>query len=429
MSKWLGESEKNVAQLFVNARNASEDGQPAIIFIDEIDAIARGRQFSIGGGGQETNTTQNQLLVEMDGLSKGTGSNIIVIGATNAPIESLDEALLRPGRFDRKIMIDRPFADGRNELFKYYLSKVKYDPTLDTMRLANYVIGSSPADIASVVQEAALICTREKRTILEMRDLTAAIERIHLGQERKRKVHPFELRGTAYHESGHAILLYYLHPIDDVFKVSVATRGYTLGVMHHQPIVEMQSRDKIWYEANIVVSLGGYAADKIAFGTTTSGVSSDFEHAMQLAKLMVWRVGMGDSGLVGDFYQMGEHLSADIKTQLGSDVSKILQRCLNQALEILTREKMLMEKMTEKLLEKKTLEYDEVADLCKKYGVGKERKIEELGFLQEFTRLIHAQSSVSETLVPALNTITKPQALTTPQALSNLANPNAFSGT
>jgi cell division protease FtsH len=408
---YVGVGASRVRRLFANARMYAKIYGSCIVFIDEIDAIARSRLYAVGAGGGETNATQNQLLIEMDGLSEGTGSSVIVIGATNAPIESLDEALLRPGRFDRKIMIDRPYAEGRNEIFKYYLSKVKYDPTIETMRLANYVIGSSPADIASIVQEAALICTREKRTILEMRDLTGAIERIHLGQERRRKVHHLELRRTACHESGHAILLYYLHPIDDVFKVSVVTRGYTLGVMHHQPIVEMHDRDQVWYEANISVSLGGYAAEKITFGTTTSGVSNDFEHAMQYAKFMVWHVGMGDSGFVGNFGQVEENLSDEIKEKLWSDVSKILQRSLKQALEILTREKVLMNKMVETLLEKKTLEYDEVTELCKRYGVGKVRKIEERGLLQEFHNLFYAQNRFA---TPSTNPYVKPETSPSP---------------
>lgn len=266
------------------------------------------------------------------------------------------------------------------------------------MRIANYTIGKSPADIENVVKEAALICTRDKRTVVEMKDITAALERIDLGQERKRKIHPLELRRTAYHESGHAILLYYLHPLEDVFKVSVATRGSTLGVMHRQPIVEMSDKDETYFKSSIAVSLGGYAAEKLTFDSTTSGCSSDFSHAMRLAKCMVYYVGMGESGLVGNFndldgqssYGSLNGLSDELKQTLNNDVVKILQECLKSAIEILTREKVLLEKMSEALIDQKTLEYDEVRSICQQYGVGKVRKIEEKGLLQEFQKLIES---------------------------------------
>ncbi|MBN2145490.1 MAG: AAA family ATPase [Candidatus Aureabacteria bacterium] len=395
---YVGVGASRVRKLFSNARRYANIYGSCIIFIDELDAIGRGRQFSIGAGGGETNATQNQLLVEMDGLNEGTGANVIVIGATNAPPDSLDEALLRPGRFDRKIMIDRPYAEGRFKLFQYYLGKVKYDPSIDLMRLANYTIGMSPADIENVIKESALICTRDRREIIEQKDITHALERVTLGQERKRKIHPFELRRTAVHESGHAILLYYLHPIDDVFKVSVVTRGGTLGVMHHQPIVEMSGKDRIMLEANITTSLGGYAAEKLVFECTAWGCSSDFRNVMHLAKMMVYQVGMGYSGMVGDYTYLGQEyqrsgqdpLSETLKQKLNDDVVYILQKCLKEAMDILEREKVLLEKMSEILIEKKTLEYDEVTDICQKYGVGKIRKIEEKGLLQEFKKLLES---------------------------------------
>jgi cell division protease FtsH len=401
---YVGVGASRVRKLFTSARKYVSIYGACIVFIDEIDAIARGRQFSVGGGGQETNATQNQLLVEMDGLNETTGCNIIIIGATNAPVESLDQALLRPGRFDRKIVINYPYADGRNDVFKYYLNKVKYDPGLDTMRLANYMIGRSPADIENVVKEAALICTRDGRNVVEMRDLTAALERVELGQERKRKVHPLELQRTAYHESGHAILLYYLHPVNDVFKVSVATRGSTLGVMHNQPIVEMEGKDQTTLEASITVSLGGYCAEKLIFNENSWGCSADFDNAMNTARLMVYRIGMGGHGLVGDFFSFEKQgynsLSDGLKKTLNDDVVEILQRCLKQAMQILTRERALLEKMAEILIDKKTLEYDEVTEICKQHGVGKSRKIEERGLLQEFQKLVSA-SSLHENVLPS----------------------------
>ena len=219
---FVGVGASRVRKLFKRAKKLAFAHGGAIIFIDELDAVGRKRQLHSFGGGQETDSTLNQLLVEMDGIEEA--ANIVVIGATNAADKVLDDALLRPGRFDRKIFILKPGLKGREKLFRYYLDKVRHDPTVDIGRLARKSVWKSPADIELIIKEAALIATREKREVVTYKDLTAAVERIDLGVKLKRDMTKQERLMTAYHESGHLIILYILHPTDDVFKASIAFR-------------------------------------------------------------------------------------------------------------------------------------------------------------------------------------------------------------
>ncbi len=388
---FVGVGASRVRSLFKKARAMAYAEGACIVFIDELEVIGKARQFSFMGS-QESNTTQNQLLVEMDGL-KGEDSNIVVIGATNADESKLDEALLRPGRFDRKIYISRPYAEGRERLFEFYLNKVKFNPDIDCKRLANYTVEKSPADIENIVKEASLISTREKREQVEMKDLTAAMERIDLGIKRFRKISEKEKLNTAYHESGHAVVCYYLHPLDDVFKISIATRSNTLGVFHHQPLEETYGKDREWYLAQIKTALGGYAAEKLRFKTTTHGVSSDFQNATSMAHLMVWRLGMGSNGSIGDYYAGAmtrdgvnplAYMSDEQKNKLNLETERILQECMTAVDEILSKEIDLLDEMVKQLMEKEELEYDEIVDICQKHGKTKIRRLESEGLLQRF---------------------------------------------
>ncbi len=389
---FVGVGASRVRKLFEKARMLAYANGACIVFLDELDVIGRARQFSFNGGGGETNSTQNQLLVEMDGLGERK-ENIIVIGATNSAEDILDPALLRPGRFDRKILIDRPYAEGRKKLFEYYLSKVKFDASIDTHRLANYTVGKTPADIENIVKESALIATREKRDIIMHSDVTEAMERIDLGLRRKRHIAPREKENTAYHESGHAIVLYYLHPLDDVFKLSIATRSETLGVCHHQPLEEIVGKNREWYMANVMAALGGYAAEKLKFKDTTSGVSYDFRNAMTLAHTMVWKLGMGANGSIGD-YSTGfsinreqggiEHLSDKVKERLNMETESILKMGFQAVEELLKKEAVLLDELAKALIEKEELEYDEIDAICRRYGKTATRRIEFDGLLQRF---------------------------------------------
>ncbi len=380
---FMGTGGARVRSLFKRARLMAELHGGCIVFLDEIDAVGRSRAMDIGFGAQtDYNNTVNQLLVEMDGL-ESVGSNIVVIGAMNQAEEVIDEALLRPGRFDRKIYIDRPGLEDREKLFQFYLSKVKADATIDPKRLARRSVWKSPAEIQSLVQEAALIATRNQREVINFKDISEAFERVDMGSKRYRKMQEEERRDTAYHEAGHLIVLYLLHPTDDVFKASIYMRRSTLGVVYHAPRHEYFSENREKLLADIKVSLAGYVAEKLKCSSTTSGVSADFRHAIADAHHMVWSLGMGTNGFIGDYEILigswafrkgatGDHLSDTMKARLNEETQQLMSVCMKEVEELLRREDTLLERFKDELLKKNELEYDEIEAIFKEYG--KERQ-------------------------------------------------------
>ncbi|OQA42606.1 MAG: ATP-dependent zinc metalloprotease FtsH [Candidatus Omnitrophica bacterium ADurb.Bin314] len=334
------------------------------------------RTFSQFGSG-EGNTTQNQLLVAMDGLGEKT-ENIVVIGATNAAEDVLDPALLRPGRFDRKVYIKKPNLEGREALFKFYLGKVKHEASVDCKRLARKAVDKSPADIENIVKESALIATRNKRDSVTLKDISEAIERIELGVKQKLTINVKEREMTAYHETGHLIVTYLLHPRDDVFKASIIPRKMSLGVVHPTPIEEWHLNDRESMLAEIKVCVASYVAEKIKFGTTTTGVGggpgSDFYQATNYANAMVWKYGMGPSGLVGDYTVAPQLLSEEMKTRLNQDVDKILKDCMAEVDTLLRKEKDIFERFAHELLQKNELDYDEIEAIFMEYGKANPRR-------------------------------------------------------
>ncbi len=372
---FVGVGASRVRSLFKKARSLAYGFGGCIVFIDELDAMGRNRVFNQFGGGSETNSTQNQLLVEMDGLSSHQQS-VIVIGATNAQEDVLDPALLRPGRFDRKVYIMRPGLDGREKLFKYYLSKVKHEASIDVSHLARKAVGKSPAEIESIVKESALIATRNGKDVVSYKEITEAIERIELGVKNKIKMQDSEKEMTAYHEAGHLLAIYFLHPTDDVFKASIIPRKSSLGVVHHQPREEYFSHDKTKLIADIKCAVAGYAAEKVKKGVTTTGVSADFSNAMKVAHFMVWKLGMGPSGYVGDYTAIPEHeLSETIKTKLNDDTNQILRECMVDVEHLLKRESVVFERFAHELLVRQELEYDEIEAIFAEYGKANPRGI------------------------------------------------------
>ena len=365
---FVGVGASRVRQLFQKARRLAYAHGGCIIFIDEIDAVGRKRVFSAFGGTEETNSTQNQLLAEMDGL-KDKDENVIVIGATNAAQDSLDEALLRPGRFDRKIFVDKPDLQEREELFRYYLSKIKFDERIDVARFARKAVQKSPADIANITKEAALIATRGKMESVSADHLSEAMERIDLGLKRNRKVSAEEMSITAYHETGHLMVTYLMHPKDDVFKVSIIPRGPAGGVTYSLPQEDEMFRNKDWFLAEIRTLIAGYVAEKLKFGVTSSGVSSDFKHAMALAHTMVWRLGMGKSESLGDYSSIPEQqLSESIKEKLNSETHEIIQSCLKSVEDLLKKENVIFERFAQELIQRLELDYDDIEAIFKEYG-------------------------------------------------------------
>jgi len=379
---FVGVGASRIRKLFKQAQQLSYIEGGCIIFIDELDAVGAQRSVDRGFGGQtESNTTLNQLLVEMDGL-KDEEHNIVIIGATNAPEKFLDQALLRPGRFDRKIYVQLPNLDERGKLVQYYLKDIKYDSSVDVARLARLTVGNSPADIAHLVREATLITVRNNKERMSMKEITEAYDRVELGIKHKVVFSEDERKKIAYHEAGHAIAMYFLAPHSDVFKATILNRGGILGFVMPQAREELHVRTREQFLGNIKVSLGSYAAERLKFNTTTSGVSQDFSSAMINAYDMVWKYGMGGSGLVGN-YSLLENMNEDygafrgekssfisekLKEQLNSDVQLILNNCLKEVEDLLKNESQLLDRFAQELLAKDELNYDEIEAIFKEFG-------------------------------------------------------------
>ncbi len=369
---FVGVGASRVRKLFKDARRKAYANGACIIFIDELDAVGRTRSFAYGGGGMETNSTLNALLVEMDGLQE-TQENVIVIGATNASEEGMDAALLRPGRLDRKIYVDRPNLPGREKVFKYYLSKVEADPNIDIGRLARRSVYKTPADIENIVKEAALIATRNKRDQVTFSDISEALERVDLGIKHRKSMTEEERRRVAYHEAGHLVSLHLLPPpTDDDFKASIIARRSTLGVVYHNPREEMHTSNKEKFLADIKVSMAGYVSEKLTMSSTSNGVAADFQHAMAVAHEMVWRLGMG-SKYLGDWEMMagmdhGNHLSETVRSELNAETNGIFQLCAKEVENLLTRERAILDRFASELLKRDELEYDEIESIFAEYG-------------------------------------------------------------
>lgn len=366
---FVGVGAARVRKLFRRARLYARAYGACIIFIDEIEVLGRTRVvYDAFGGGQEGNSTLNQLLVEMDGLND-SDAPVVVIGAMNMREEVLDPALRRPGRFDRQITIDLPNLKERKDIFEYYAKKIKVDPAIDFARLARKTVRYSPAEIENVLKEGILIATRDKRDFVTYKDCVKALDRIELGIAHRVVMTAREREMTAYHEAGHLILVYMHHPTNDVFKASIIQRGGVLGVVHSVPREEYILDHSESMYADLIVSLGGYLAEKIKFGLTTEGVGSDFYNAMRRAHYMVWSIGMGESGLVGNWHAVGSaNLSEDVKNKLTGDTNALLQKALKQADQTLRAEWHILERFAQELLKKDELDFDEIVEIFKEYG-------------------------------------------------------------
>jgi len=365
---FVGVGSSRVRSLFKQARSLAYGYGGCVIFLDELDALGKSRTFNQFGGNSETNSTLNQILVEMDGLSDAK-ENIVVIGATNAQEETLDEALLRPGRFDRKVYITRPNLEGREKLFQYYMKSVKHEPGMDYKVLARKTVQKSPAEIENVIKEAALIAARNQKEAVSYKEISEAIERIELGIKTRIKMPDREKKMTAFHEAGHLIALFLLHPTDDVFKASIIPRKESLGVVHPQPREEKYTIDQEELLADIKVDIAGFTAEKLVYGTTTTGVSSDFAAAMQKAHTMVWRVGMGGNNLIGDFASLNpKDISDKLKTELNRQTNEILKKCILDVETLFEKERRILDRFAKELYEREELEYDDIEAIFKEYG-------------------------------------------------------------
>ncbi len=375
---YVGEGAKKMKNIFKEARQLAKAEGGCIVFFDEIDTFATHRVEERGyGGGISHNATINQFLMEIDGLRQQE-NNIVIIAATNLSENKLDPAILRAGRIERKIYVGLPNLQERVDLFKYYLTKVTTDASVDPVLLGRKTLWFSPSDIDSMIREAGLISLRDKRDAINNKDLSDAYDRILYGAKNNTILSPAEKEWVAYHEAGHAIIGFMLHPTDDVIKATIIPRKSSLGFVAPRPREEVHIHKKEWFLAKIKVCLASYAAETIKYGTTGSGVGggpgSDFYTATSLAYDMVWHYGMGKSKIIGDMNQLvtnyGQNfMSEKTKEILNDDVQSILQECLLAASETLNNNRQLLDYFAQELLAKGELEYDEIEAIFQKFGI------------------------------------------------------------
>ena len=359
-------------------RDMFEQGKknaPCIIFIDEIDAVGRSRGAGLGGGNDEREQTLNQLLVEMDGFE--TNEGVILIAATNRP-DVLDPALLRPGRFDRQVVVPNPDIIGREAILKVHLKKISYGPDVNPRTVARGTPGFSGADLANIVNEAALLAARKNKRIVTMVDLEEAKDKVMMGAERRSMVMTEDERKlTAYHESGHAIVSLNQPASDPIHKATIIPRGRALGMVMRLPERDQLSitREKMF--ADIAVGSGGRIAEEMIFGydKITSGASSDIEMVTKMAKNMVTRFGMSDElgflayqeneeeVFLGRSVARQQNVSEETAKKIDSEVKKIVEKGYNTAKDILNNKANDLHKLAKALLEYETLSGDEIRDL------------------------------------------------------------------
>jgi cell division protease FtsH len=381
---FVGVGASRVRDLFKEAKKTA----PSIIFIDEIDAIGRVRGGGTGGGNDEREQTLNQILVEMDGFDDS--QKVIVMGATNRP-EVLDPALLRPGRFDRRVTIDLPDKDDREKILEIHGKKKPYDKDIDLKVVAERTPGFSGADLYSLMNEGAILAAVENRKKVSQSDLLRSVEKVMLGPERKSHIlSEREKIRTAYHEVGHALVSSLLEHSNPVHKVSIISRGRAAGYTLHLPFDDNKMHTKNDFIADITTTMGGYAAEKMIFGDVTTGPSNDLQVATRTARDMVTLYGMSDKiGVLAleDAYRgtlngSGDGVSpakysaktADI---IDTEVKEIMDNAMEKAIEILKNEEKALHGISKQLLKDEGIERDEFEALLVKFGIRVKHKDDE----------------------------------------------------
>lgn len=359
---FVGVGASRVRDLFDEARNA---GKPAIIFIDEIDAVGKARSNGGPGSNDERESTLNQLLVEMDGMNQN--ENIFVIAATNRP-DALDEALRRPGRFDREVQIDLPDVKGRLEILKSYMKELPLGLDVDIHTLAQSTQGFSGAELSNLCNEAAIFAGREKSMLINRAHFEHAMDKVMMGVERNMRMSEEERSDTAYHEVGHAVVGMVLIK-DPVHKVSIIPRGRALGVTMQMPDKERYSYGRKFAKNFLAMLLGGRAAEELYTKDITSGASDDIRRASELANNMVTKWGMSDAIGLQHFDLQRQVIGDAQMKQINDEVNGIIAESYDLAKNVLETHKLLVEEMTALLLEKETLNRPEIDKLFEKHGV------------------------------------------------------------
>ncbi|MDW7994266.1 MAG: ATP-dependent zinc metalloprotease FtsH [Gemmatales bacterium] len=367
---FVGVGASRVRDLFKTAR----ENAPCILFIDEIDAVGRVRGAGLGGGHDEREQTLNQILSEMDGFLPT--ESVIVIAATNRP-DVLDPALLRPGRFDRHVTIDRPNWRGRLEILKVHTRDKPLAPDVNLEQIARTLIGATGADLRNLVNEAALFATREGKNKIDRRDFERALDKVLIGAKREEVLSPEDKRKTAYHEAGHALIAWLMPHADKPLKVSIVPRGQALGVNINIPEEERFHHDKAYFETKLTILMGGRAADRLVYGQPFAGAEMDLKQATRIARLMVTHWGMSERlGPVA--YRVGEEhvflgkeiheprdFSEGTAQLIDEEVRRLLREADERAYELLSNHRDKLDRIVEALLQKEELTRDELEELLR----------------------------------------------------------------
>ena len=369
---FVGVGAARVRDLF----NQAKQNAPSIIFVDEIDAVGRHRGAGLGGGHDEREQTLNQLLVEMDGFEPH--DQVILIAATNRP-DILDPALLRPGRFDRQISLDRPDVKGREAIMKVHAKNKPLEKDIDLKAIARRTPGFTGADLANVLNEAALLTARENRKLISRDDVDEAIDRVMAGPQRKsRLMSEEERRVTAYHEGGHALVAHALPHTDPVHKITIMPRGHALGYTMVLPDEDRYSTTRNQMLDQLAYTMGGRAAEELVFHDPTTGASNDIEKATALARAMVTQYGMTEklgaiklgtsdaAPFLGRDYGHQRDYSEHLASVVDSEIRSLIETAHQEAYEILVENRSILDALVEELLEKETLQKEEIEVIFKR---------------------------------------------------------------
>jgi cell division protease FtsH len=366
---FVGVGASRVRDLFDQGRRSA----PCIIFIDELDAVGRTRGAGYGGGHDEREQTLNQMLVEMDGFD--TKDGVIILAATNRP-DVLDPALLRPGRFDRQVVVAMPDVQEREDILAIHMKRIPVDAAVDVKRLARATPGTSGADLANLVNEAALFAIRKNRATVFMDDFEDARDKLLMGVARNSLViTEEEKRATAVHEAGHALIHYHLKHSDPLHKVTIVPRGRALGLTLSLPEKDVYSRPRSWLEDRVAIMYGGFAAERIVYGETTTGTAQDIRQATDFARKMVCEWGMADQMgpvaygqedepiFIGKEIAQHKDYSEDTAMRIDEAIKNILESALKRVTSILTEHRDQLEKLAEALVARETLQDSDVREL------------------------------------------------------------------
>lgn len=360
MEMLVGVGASRVRDLFATAKKA----QPAIIFIDEIDAIGRQRGNGLMGGHDEREQTLNQILVEMDGFTQN--EQIVVMAATNRP-DVLDPALVRPGRFDRQVVLDLPDIVGRKEILSIHAKGKPFDKNVNWERVAKRTVGFSGADLENMLNEAAILAARLSKKSIDMSDLEEAATKVKLGPEKRRLQTDEDRRMTAYHEAGHALVSWEMPHMDPIHRITIVSRGMSLGHTMMEP-VERTHETKSHLIEQIAVMLGGRAAEEMVFSDMTTGAGDDIQKATRVARAMVQQFGMSDIGPIHlDLEKQSPYdaneLSPAMAAQIDEEVKKLMAQGYKTAQEVLVKLKDKLDLLASELMKRETIESEEFTRL------------------------------------------------------------------